>query len=288
MFLARKGVAMARKSGDRGELLEAHVALGVTLFYAGRLMLARTALGRGLRLRQAMDPSSPAFRMLDPAIVVRAHLGFLAWLLSNEAEVREHLAEMRREASAPGQLLALGYAHIGATMLHQFARDAEAVYAEANALLALGTEHGFSLFVALAHCARGWALAVGRGDGRGVEEIRGGIAQCEVTGASLLAPYRLGLLADAQAVVGRPEAALDTVEDALAVVRKTGEVWWEPELRRLAGELRAGIALRARGARRVRGRRAAVASLRRAAALARRQGARALVHRARESLDRLV
>ncbi len=288
LLLARRGVAMARKSGEQAELLEAYVALGVTLFYGGRFVLARAALGRGLRLRRGMDPSSPAFRMLDPGIVVRAHLCFLAWLRGNEAEMAEHLAEMRRDASAPGQLLALGYAHIAATMLHQFARDAEQVCAEADALHSLGTAHGFSLFVAVAQCARGWAVAVGSGEPRGVEDIRAGIAQWQGTGAAFLGPYQLGLLGDAQAAVGRPEAALDTVESALGVARKTGERWWEPELLRLAGELRAGIALRTRGAGRVRGRRAAITVLRKAAALARRQGAPSLVHRVRESLDRLA
>jgi tetratricopeptide (TPR) repeat protein len=286
MALARKGVAMTRKGAEQEELLEAHLALGVTLFYAGQLAPARAALARGLRLRRAVHPSSPAFRMLDPAIVIRAHLGFLAWLFGEEAEMLEHLAEMRRQASALGQHFSLAYSHIGAAMLHQFARDADAVRADADALLALSTD-GFSLFVALARCSRGWALAVGSGQERGVDEIRAGIEQWQATGAKFLVPYQLGLLCDAQAAVGRQEAALGTVEEALEVVRRTGERWWEAELLRLAGQLRGGLALRARGARRVRGRRAALASLRRAVALARRQGARALVHRARESLDGL-
>ena len=108
MALARKGVAMARKGGEQEELLEAHLALGVTLFYAGQLAPARAALARGLRLRRAVHPSSPAFRMLDPAIVIRAHLGFLAWLFGEEAEMLEHLAEMRRQASALGAALFAG------------------------------------------------------------------------------------------------------------------------------------------------------------------------------------
>ena len=35
-----------------------------------------------------MPASSPAFRMLDPAIVIHAHLGFLAWFFGKEAEMR--------------------------------------------------------------------------------------------------------------------------------------------------------------------------------------------------------
>ena len=43
MTLARKGVAMARKGGEREDLVEAHLALGVTHFYAGELTSARAA-----------------------------------------------------------------------------------------------------------------------------------------------------------------------------------------------------------------------------------------------------
>jgi DNA-binding winged helix-turn-helix (wHTH) protein len=287
LVLARKGVAMARKGGEREELLEAYLALGGTLFYAGQLAPARAALARGLRLRRALPSGSLAFGMPDPAIVIRAHLGYLAWLFDEEEEMRAHLAEMRREASALGDPFSLAYSHAGAATLHQFARDADAAGADADALLALCTEHGFSSFVALARYSRGWALAVGRGQERAVDEIRAGIEQWQATGPKLLVPYQLGLLCDAQAAVGRQEAALGTVEEALEVGRRTGERWWEPELLRLAGELRGGIARRARGAPRVRGRRTAVASLRKAVALARRRGAHALVRRARESLDRL-
>ena len=288
MTMARKGVAMARQSGDPEERLEAHVALGVTLFYAGRLVPARAALAKGLRLRGDMFADSPAFRMLDHAIVVRAHLCLLAWLLADEPAMLEHLSEMQRQATASGQPLAIAYSHIGSAMLHHLSRDADAVRVHAEALLAVSAEHGFSLLEALARCERGWALAVGSGQESGMEEIRAGSRQWQATGAEFLVPYQLALLCEAQAAVGSLDTALATIEQALVVVDRTGERWWQAELLRLRGDVRAGIALAVRGVCRSRGRRAALASLREATALARRQGARALVHRARESLDRLA
>ena len=287
MTLARKGVAMARKGGEREDLVEAHLALGVTHFYAGELTSARAALARGLRLPRAEPPSPLAAWMQDPAIVIRAHLAVLAWLFGDDAAMREHLADMRRDAAALDHPFSLAFAHASAATVHQITRDADAVRADADALLALSTESGFSLLVARARCLRGWARTVAGREEDGVDEIRAGLEQWQATGARYLVPYQLGLLGEAQAAVGKPDLALATVEEALAVVRKTGERWWEPELLRLAGELRDAIACRGRGASRARGRRTAVTSLRRAVVLARRQGARALVQRARESLRRI-
>jgi hypothetical protein len=219
---------MARKGREQEEVLEAYLALGGTFFYAGQLASAQAALARGLRLRRAPHPNSRAFGMPDPTIVIREHLGYLAWLFGEEEEMLAHLAEMRRHASSLGDPFSLAYAHAGAATLHQFARDADAVRAEADALLALCTEHGFSLFVALARYSRGWALAVGSGQERGVDEIRAGIEQWQATGAKLLVPYQLGLLGDALAAVGRQETALGTVEEALEGVRRTGERGGKP------------------------------------------------------------
>jgi predicted ATPase len=133
----------------------------------------------------------------------------------------------------------------------------------------------------------GWALAVGSGDAGGVDEIQTGVEQWQAVGAAFLVPYQLGMLGDALSAVGRQVPALAAIDRALELVKKRGERWWEPELLRLAGELHGAIALRARGERRARERRAGLASLRKAVALARRQGSRALALRARESLQRL-
>ena len=69
------------------------------------------ALVRGHRLSRAMPPRALAAWMQDPGIVVRAHLGLLAWLFEREREMREHLAEVRCEASALGHPFSLAFAH---------------------------------------------------------------------------------------------------------------------------------------------------------------------------------
>ena len=92
---------------------------------------------------------------------------------------------------------------------------------------------------------RGWALTeryaepgVGQGQGEeGRAQIHQGLAAWGATGAKVIRPYGLALLAEASARAGQPETGLTRLDEALAVVDDTGERRWEAELHRLKGEL---------------------------------------------------
>jgi tetratricopeptide (TPR) repeat protein len=71
----------------------------------------------------------------------------------------------------------------------------------------------------------------------GVAQIGSGLGAWRTTGAEVLRPYYLALLAEAYGKSGQAEEGLDVLTEALALVAKTGERWWEAELYRLEGEL---------------------------------------------------
>ena len=94
---------------------------------------------------------------------------------------------------------------------------------------------------------RGWALAEqGQGEA-GIAQIHQGLAAPQAAGAAVFRTYQLTLLAEAYQSVGQPEAGLGVLAEALALVEKTEERFWEAEIYRLKGELllkvegRAGI-----------------------------------------------
>ena len=68
-------------------------------------------------------------------------------------------------------------------------------------------------------------------------QMQQGLAAWRATGAEVLRPYGLALLAKASAQVGQREAGLALLAEALAVLNDTGERRWEAELHRLKGEL---------------------------------------------------
>ncbi len=64
-----------------------------------------------------------------------------------------------------------------------------------------------------------------------------GLAARQATGAELIRPYFLALLAEMYGRIGQAEEGLKTLDEALAAVHNAGERHWEAGLYRLRGEL---------------------------------------------------
>jgi len=93
----------------------------------------------------------------------------------------------------------------------------------------------FSNEVAFGSLMRGWALAHQGQVEEGIEQITQGLRAYRATGAVIFQPYILALLAEAQGIMGQPEAGLMALAEALTLVDTTGERWYQSELYRLRG-----------------------------------------------------
>jgi predicted ATPase len=68
-------------------------------------------------------------------------------------------------------------------------------------------------------------------------QVRQGLAAWQATGAGIARTYYLALLAEAHRKAGQIEEGLAALAEALTVVDKSGERFYEAELYRLKGEL---------------------------------------------------
>jgi predicted ATPase len=84
---------------------------------------------------------------------------------------------------------------------------------------------------------RGWALAERGQEGEGIQQIHQGMAAHRATGVELYRPHHLALLAEAYEKTGQVEEGLRALAEALTVVDKNGERFYEAELYRLKGQL---------------------------------------------------
>ncbi len=104
-------------------------------------------------------------------------------------------------------------------------------------LLALSSEQGFVRYLVLGTLWRDSVLAEqGQGE-EGVARIRQDLVAYRASGSEIYRPYFLALLVEAYGRVGQMEEGLAVLAEALAVVDKTGEHFYEAELYRLKGEL---------------------------------------------------
>jgi len=173
----------------------------------------------------------------------------------------------------------LAFAWCEAAVVSQCRRDVPVVHEQAEAGVALSTEQGFTLWVAMGTLVRGWAVAMqGQGE-MGMAQVRQGIAAFRATGAALFVPYFCTVLAEVTDHLGHPEDGLHALAEAHTLVEQHEERWWESEISRLRGVL----LLRQPGTPPAE----AETWLQRALDVARRQEAKALELRAAMSLSRL-
>ena len=294
--LAEQLVTFAQSQGDPLHLMQAHFALGETLFRLGHLAAAYDHLTQSLTVaaRHLSHAWSDA-EVIGTRVACLLYTGWVLWHLGYAhqgwSSAQEALTLMH-ELSHP---FTLAFAQAQALILQQFHRNYEAVYERAEALLALSVEREFPFWLAYGTILRGWTLAMQGHTAEGIAQMRQGLATWQHTGAELEKSYWLALLAEGYGRGGQVEAGLRTLEECFASVAKTGECWWEAELHRLKGELlllqSRGSALQSAMSSQTAGSRTldakAETSFHQALTLAHRREAKALELRAASSLSRL-
>jgi predicted ATPase len=223
---------------DSGLFVEAYRALGVTLFWLGDATSALENLEQGARLYRAQEHRSHASEFgIDPGVVCQSYAALSLWHLGYP----EQGCNRSREALALAQSLSrhhsLALALVWAAWLHQFRREPQAARGHAEAAIALCAEQGFPLWMSMAAILRGWALVEeGRGE-EGSAQMRQSLADLRATGAGLWQPTFLALIAEADGRTGQADQGLEALGEAMALVDRNDERFYEAELHRLKGEL---------------------------------------------------
>jgi predicted ATPase/class 3 adenylate cyclase len=238
--LGEQLVSLAQSAQDSALLLEAYTARGNTLSFLGELVLARRHLEQAIALYNPKQHRSHAFAYSqDPGVHSLSFATLALWLLGYPDQARKRSLEALALAQELSHPFSLAFALIHVLYVHRFSWEVKATQERAKELVALSTEHGFPITLAVGAAHQGWALAEqGLGE-EGIIQIRKGIETWRATGSTLYyQPFLLAMLAEAQEKGALPEEGLTVLAEALAIVNKTGECFWEAELYRLKGELK--------------------------------------------------
>jgi predicted ATPase/class 3 adenylate cyclase len=235
--LTERLMPLAQRVQDSVLLLEAHHWLGQVLYFSGEVASARAHYEQAIVL---FDPgqrrASIARYGTDLRVTGLSFLANVLWLLGYQDQARKRIREALTLAQEINHPWNTAVVWLQNTVLHQFLREAEAAQQQAQALITLCNEQGFShLFRGTIQ--RGWALAEQGQAEEGIQQIHQGMAAVRATGTELFRPYYLALLAEAYGKTGQIEEGLTALAEALAAVDRTGERMYEAELYRLKGTL---------------------------------------------------
>jgi predicted ATPase len=236
--LADQLFSLAQRVKDPSLLMEAHRALGQTMFWLGEPAPARTHLEQGMALYDPQQHRSHAFVYgQNSGVLCRSFAALPIWVLGYPDQALQSIHEALTLAQELAHPFSLTFAMTIAATVHQFRREGQGVQERAETVIALSTEQGFPYWLDYGTILRGWALT---SQGEGVEAIaqmRQGLVAYKAVGGELNRPYFFSLLAEAYGKVGQPEEGLTVLVEALAIVGNTGQRYWEAELHRRKGEL---------------------------------------------------
>jgi class 3 adenylate cyclase/predicted ATPase len=278
--LADEFLRRAQGKQDAALLLYANIALGETSLYMGKLLSAKGyfEMARSLYDPQRHRALSSRYSGVDARVIFQLFDSGNEWQLGYADEALRKAYEVVRIAEKLSDPYALVWAWFGVSFVHQCRNEPRAAQEASETVAALSTEHGLTEWLAWASTVRGWAVAVQGHNKEGIAQLQEGLVASRATGAGVLEPYSLCLLAEACMQANRLDDGLSALTEALAVADKNGGRMHEPEIHRLQGE----ILLRRKSADKAR------ECFDRAIEVARQQSAKSFELRATTSLARLL
>ena len=228
---------LSERRNDSDIKLITHRCLGVSLLFRAEFSRALHHLRQALNFYNQAEHRPPKLTPHDPRVTCES---FVAWTLLLLGQADQALAQSRRAlawARELSQPYTLAFALHVNCVFHQLRGDGAILEERAEELVALATEQGFPHFVGSGTCFRGWAmLAMGGSIEEAISRMRWGLATKRATGAEIKVPYYLGLLAEAHRRANRSAEGISLLNEALEVVERTDERWYEAELYRLMAE----------------------------------------------------
>jgi predicted ATPase len=237
--LGEQCLQLAQRVQDAALLLEAHYALGISWFMLGNLALAGTHMEQIIALYDAEQHRGLAYRYggIDPGVGGFGGYAWVLWLRGYATQARSHSARALSLARQLAHPFSLARTLHYDTIVCQLRRDTQAARDQADAEITVATAQSFALARASGLIMRGWAIAVQERSTEGLAQIRQGLDMYRSTGAEYQRSHYLMLLAEASGLLGQPEGGLAALEEAMTLIEKTGERYYEAELHRQRGEL---------------------------------------------------
>jgi len=229
-------LAAAHRLRDAEGLIGGQQTLGLISYGLGEFVASRDYLEQGIALYHPRQHATLIRRYTnDLGLLCYSCLTQTLWVLGYPTQALARRREMVAIAQTLAHPYSVGLTLYWAVKLHFLRREIEAMLDLLDTLMPLVAEQAFVVLSALSRILRGWALVASGQGAAGLSELREGIEHYYATGGRSV--QELALFAEATAKTGQVEEALGLVEDAYALVDKTGDRGYEAEFHHLRGRL---------------------------------------------------
>jgi class 3 adenylate cyclase/tetratricopeptide (TPR) repeat protein len=231
-------IALAEKTGSRGDMCIGQLHMGQIALWRGKLVEARQCLESALA---NYDGGEQQARMLssqiDPAVNAGIHLGWTLWTLGLPDSALAVAEEALSSARRIGQPFGLAMALFWIAVLRLWRGEPEVATTHQKELRGITAEHSISFLAAGATVLEGQALIASGVLERGVDVVLAGLSEFRRLRGGLGWPWAMSLIAEGYRKAERYDDALRTIGEALAATRRNDERHWEAELYRIKGEI---------------------------------------------------
>jgi class 3 adenylate cyclase/tetratricopeptide (TPR) repeat protein len=277
--IAGQFLALAQKQGTTVPLMVGHRLMGTSLVVTGDPVQGRAHYDQALKLH---DPSEAivAVRFGQGAEATTLALRSRAqWFLGYPEAMLADTSRALSIAQSLGHAATLSFVLFHAALSHFLRGDYATANAQSEALSALAHEKGSLLWEPGAMLLQGTMLAQASNATNAVQMITSAITAWRRSGTTLWMPFYLCHLANIYAKISQFDDAWLRIREAMTLIETTKEMWFQPEVNRIVGE----IAIKSPQPHRAK----AKAYFERALAIARKQQAKSWELRAAMSMARL-
>ena len=237
--LATQFLALAESQGAAAPLMAGHSMMGVACASAGKFLPARAHHDQALVL---YDPTVhrallTRFAAQDQRVVDLSFRSLTMWMLGYPdaalADAERALQEAREIDHASTLMFALWWTGL--------MKASCGCYTAANALgkelVALADQNSSPTYRVAGTLVQGSVLALTEKSAHAIEMITGGLSAHRSMGTTFLQPFFLSLMALAHTALGQSSEASRCIDEAMTIIKKSEERWFEAEVNRIAGEI---------------------------------------------------
>ena len=216
----------------------AHRAYGVTQWFTGNFIEARSHLERALAIFDPEQDRDLAFRFgQDVGVSAMVYLAIVLWPLGEVGRARELADATAKQIAELGHIATSTYGLMHSAMFEIIGRNVDRAAPLAKALSSVAHEHGITLWIAFGAFLEAWVELRSGSPEIGLLNMRRAAALLQQDGVGAFQPLVRTALAEAEAQNGETEAALATLEQALKDFDRTGQQWFDAEIYRTLGDI---------------------------------------------------